>query len=183
MLWILVLLVLAGTRYWLSCNRKKLTILSLVFLTNFLFWSTIMMDPSSILASLRSTFFQMYKPNGSKTLNGFPLTTGFRSLSLPSLRQWRHDVWPWSCALLSVITTARQVLFFTGSISVSQDIVNELNADKCSPGNRWRSRQKNLHRVIAHWLHWLIGQKMCHVLFHRCCTLPLAQNLFPPMVA
>lgn len=122
MLWILVL---AGTRYWLSCNRKKLTILSLVFLTNFLFWSTIMMDPSSILASLRSTFFQMYKPNGSKTLNGFPLTTGFRSLSLPSLRQWRHDVWPWSCALLSVITTARQVLFFTGSISVSQDIVNE----------------------------------------------------------
>ena len=26
-------------------------------------------------------------------------------------------------------------------------------------------------------------KKMCHVLLHRCFTLPLAQNQFPPMVA
>ena len=80
-----------------------------------------MIDPSSIPAFLMSIFFQIYHPHLSKSLNGFP-ATWFRSLSLRSLRQNTQDVWPWSWALLSVITTARLGLF-TGSISTSQDIV------------------------------------------------------------
>ena len=82
-----------------------------------------MIDPSSIPAFLMSIFFQMYNPRLLKSLNGFPVTW-ILSLSLRSLRQNTQDVWPWSCALLSVITTARLGLFFTGSISTSQDIVN-----------------------------------------------------------
>ena len=81
-----------------------------------------MIDPSSIPAFLMSIFFQIYHPHLSKSLNGFPVTW-FRSLSLRRLRQNTQDVWPWSWALLSVITTARLGLFFTGSISTSQDIV------------------------------------------------------------